>query len=81
MTEPGIRFTHADIVDCLDILGADHDEDAPTADLAALLLRAIRQGAAHRDEVIRRAEERGFTRGRAKALARASTEEVPLIWE
>jgi hypothetical protein len=75
MTEPGVRFTHADIVDCLDILGTDFDEDAPTAELAALMIRVIRENAAHHDEIVRRAE----ARGRAQALARAKTTE-PLVW-
>jgi hypothetical protein len=71
MTEPGIRIDRDDIIRCLDILGTDYDFDAPTAELAALMIRVVQDNAKHQDEIIRRAEGRGYMVGWERAMARA----------
>jgi hypothetical protein len=80
MTETGIRFPREVIEECLDRLGETYDEDAPTQVLADTMFRAVRQNAAVRDEVIARAEERGYARGKAAVVAKAGYTEEPLIW-
>jgi hypothetical protein len=90
MTETGIRFSREVIEETLDLLGENYEDEESTQVLADRMFSVVHQNAdpAVRDEVLRRAEARGYEIGRARALAMVrsnwaicpvakATEEVP----